>query len=138
MAYRKSNSSADARRALMTLASAFRDARAARPADVLPAWECAGGHEWDDTVSASRNVRCMSCAAQRREAHLARFGDFARARGGELLSERYVDASTPLRWQCAHGHTWDATAGEVEQRWCVECVRQKRYEDALADETADT
>jgi hypothetical protein len=49
-------------------------------------------------------------ATQRREQHTARLKALAEERGGRLLSASYVDATTPLRWECAFGHGWDAQA----------------------------
>jgi hypothetical protein len=55
----------------------------------------------------------------------------ARERGGLCLSERYVNALTPLRWQCAEGHTWTASAsrfrGKFANRdgWCPVCIRTR-------------
>jgi hypothetical protein len=46
----------------------------------------------------------------------------ARARGGECLSSRYVDAATKLRWRCEAGHEWRAVPGSVVQgTWCPRC-----------------
>ena len=107
--HKKSTQSArEARRALMEQATRYRDARAEKP-DAQ--WNCSRGHAWDDTLSAAQNVRCMNCAAQRREMHLRRLREIAEVRGGALLSPTYVDAATPLCWQCASGHVWKARAG---------------------------
>ncbi|KXU94636.1 hypothetical protein CR51_26690 [Caballeronia megalochromosomata] len=109
---------------LMDEASRYRD-ETLRDADekVMSRWECGRGHRWDDTLDAAQNVRCMNCAAERLELETKRLRDVARVRGGALLSQRYVDAATPLRWQCAYGHMWDARADAVSRHWCAECAR---------------
>lgn len=54
--------------------------------------------------------------------YLAELVAIARARGGELLSPRYVDDTTKLAWRCAEGHEWKASPGKIKQdRWCPEC-----------------
>ncbi|WP_158936047.1 hypothetical protein [Burkholderia sp. S171] len=97
-------------------------------ADAL--WQCGRGHAWDDGVSAAQNVRRMNCATQRREQHTERLKALAKERGGRLLSASYVDAATPLRWECAFGHGWDAQADAATRRWCAECTRRGVH-DAL-------
>jgi len=93
-------------------------------------WQCGRGHAWDDAVSAAQNVRCMNCAAQRREQHTERLKALAEERRGRLLSASYVDAATPLRWECAFRHGWDAQADAATRRWYAECMRRGVY-DAL-------
>lgn len=51
----------------------------------------------------------------------------AEKRGGRCLSVAYIDQRTPLRWQCAEGHTWNATPSMVKGSrnkpgtWCRIC-----------------
>jgi len=97
----------------------------------LPDWDCTRGHAWDHSVGLAQNVRCMNCATQRREMQMARLAAVAEVRGGRLLSADYVDATTPLRWQCAFGHEWQARADVASRRWCEQCVRCGVYDDAL-------
>ncbi|WP_244197777.1 hypothetical protein [Caballeronia ptereochthonis] len=108
----------------MAEAASFRDrARAGTNQATLSRWECGRGHSWDESLDPARNVRCMSCAAQRRELETRRLREAAEARGGVLLSPGYVDASTPLSWQCAYGHVWDARPDAISRHWCAECAR---------------
>ena len=126
----KYNERQRAHRALMEQAGQYREACTQTPDDA--AWNCARGHAWDDSLSAAQNVRCMNCAGQRRELHRQRLGRIAGARGGALLSAAYTDAATPLRWQCAFGHVWEARADVVERQWCRACVREGVYDAVSA------
>lgn len=61
----------------------------------------------------------------------------ARERGGECLSDRYINAKTPLKWRCGRGHEWLATSDSVKNRrtWCKKCfqiggTRRTRYNSA--------
>jgi len=52
------------------------------------------------------------------ECHRAR----ARSLGGACLSSEYRHAHVKLRWRCAEGHEWDATANSVRRgTWCPAC-----------------
>lgn len=42
------------------------------------------------------------------------------------MSRAYVNRRTKLRWQCKHGHQWEATPGAIRiGRWCPKCGRQR-------------
>ena len=46
----------------------------------------------------------------------------AKERGGKCLSKRYVNNSTDLQWECAEGHRWPASPGNVKSgKWCKIC-----------------
>ncbi|SPB15017.1 hypothetical protein NOV72_02245 [Caballeronia novacaledonica] len=108
---------------LMDEASRYRDdAQCDAGEKAITRWDCDRGHRWDKTLGVAQNVRCMNCASERLELETKRLREVAQVRGGALLSRAYVDAATPLRWQCAHGHVWDELPGKVSRRWCVECA----------------
>ncbi len=51
----------------------------------------------------------------------------ATERGGECLSETYVNKRTPMRWRCARGHEWGARFQEIKRgTWCWECWKADR------------
>ncbi|MDB5786735.1 hypothetical protein [Caballeronia mineralivorans] len=79
----------------------------------------------------------MNCATQRREQHTERLKALAlaRERGGRLISPVYADAATPLHWECAFGHTRDASPDEVTRRGCGQCTRRGVYDPAHALKT---
>ncbi|WP_213227102.1 hypothetical protein [Caballeronia sp. NK8] len=114
----------DTRLRLMDEASSYRDQALSDPGEkVISRWDCDRGHRWDRTLAVAQNVRCMNCATERRELETKRLRELAQVRGGALLSRRFVDVATPLRWQCAYGHVWDASADAASRRWCVDCAR---------------
>lgn len=65
---------------------------------------------------------CPHCAGKARLS-LAHARDLAAARGGQCLSDRYVNSRSSLRWRCANGHEWNARLGNVKYSgtWCPEC-----------------
>ena len=53
--------------------------------------------------------------------------EIAKARGGKCLSTKYVNSNTNLDWECAEGHQWSATPGNVKAgKWCKVCSYKKR------------
>lgn len=54
--------------------------------------------------------------------------DIARSRGGECLSEKYINSKTKLRWRCSEGHEWEAIPNNVKNhhRWCPFCYVENR------------
>ncbi len=58
--------------------------------------------------------------------------EYASRSGGKCLSKEYIDLSTPIKWRCKKGHTWDADFQIIRQGgWCRQCERQKKKEYAL-------
>ncbi|AMP03481.1 hypothetical protein [Collimonas pratensis] len=50
----------------------------------------------------------------------------AKKRGGRCLSDIYVNTRTPLLWQCANNHRWQASANCTSfGQWCRYCVADK-------------
>lgn len=46
----------------------------------------------------------------------------AKDRGGKCLSNSYVNIKSNLKWQCAYGHVWEASAEKIlSGRWCHYC-----------------
>ncbi|MBC7954520.1 MAG: hypothetical protein H7Y33_01450 [Cytophagales bacterium] len=88
-------------------------------------WQCHLGHRWMaslDTVG--RSAWCHACAHHRNpDEMLAMVSAAARARGGRLLSPRYVNSRTKLDFQCRAGHEWSAAPAHVlHGTWCPRCA----------------
>ena len=48
--------------------------------------------------------------------------EIAKKKGGECLSEKYVNCDFKLRWRCGKGHEWDASPDSVKRiSWCPIC-----------------
>ena len=48
----------------------------------------------------------------------------AGTRGGRCISTDYINASTPLLWQCSAGHKWKSPPSRVKKgHWCPFCAR---------------
>jgi len=85
-------------------------------------WQCSVGHKWEAIPS---NVRaghwCPYCAGQGK-LNIRQLAELAEYRGGKCLSTRYNNSKSKLKWQCAEGHIWEASAGSIKAgQWCPNC-----------------
>ena len=92
-------------------------------------WRCGHGHEWNaapGSIVGSKGRKgswCPVCAGKLpKDVALAELNKLASMRDGSLLSKRYENAKTRMRWECAKGHVWVATADSVKRgSWCPVC-----------------
>lgn len=90
-------------------------------------WLCERGHEWKATPnSIKRGSWCPYCSGNVK-LFLADMKALAMQRGGECLSEDYINNRTKLRWKCKDGHEWEATSAHVRNgTWCPLCARSRK------------
>jgi hypothetical protein len=51
----------------------------------------------------------------------------AKKQGGKCLSKKYIGNAAKLKWQCADGHTWEASAAYIKTGyWCTICRNEKK------------
>jgi hypothetical protein len=103
-------------------------------------WRCAQRHTWWAEPGSvkdrkySQGTWCRECAilAQRGRRHpdvtLEDMQEIARHRGGECISEVYVNAYTKLKWRCGRGHEWMANRTTIKRCWCPECAKKLSFE----------
>jgi hypothetical protein len=103
-------------------------------------WQCSEGHMWAAIPdSVLRGHWCEVCGNVRQGRMKAKSIEnaqsLAKARGGECLSKKYKNNSTPLHWKCGTcSHEWDATESSVQQgKWCPKCAGRLSPEEALAE-----
>jgi len=87
-------------------------------------WACEFGHKWKAIPSAiKRGTWCPVCADGRKgdatRYSIFKMKEFAKKRGGECLSDVYVNSKSPLRWRCADGHEWEVAYNA--DKWCPDC-----------------
>lgn len=86
-------------------------------------WECVEGHRWEATPNnVKRGKWCPACRGS--VAHgIEAMRELAARHGGTCLSPTYKGAHSRLRWQCDHGHEWDAFPTNVLRgSWCPYCA----------------
>ncbi len=96
-----------------------------RGARVKHWWRCKLGHRFSLTpANQLAGSWCPICAFSR--GTLSEMRELAKARSGRLLSRRYVDSRTHLRWKCSAGHIWWATPANVKRgSWCPACAKRR-------------
>ena len=97
-------------------------------------WECAQGHSWWATPSSviHKHSWCPNCSRKRtaeklkisnRKYTIQDMRVLAAKRGGDCLSNEYVNTRTKLLWRCAEGHTWDQRPDHIlAGHWCRVCA----------------
>jgi len=86
-------------------------------------WQCKEGHVWESLpTTVKKGCWCRFCAIQKRKLNIEEMMATAEARGGQCLSEIYVDTYTKLKWQCSQGHVWKAKPNHIRNgKWCPYC-----------------
>ena len=93
-------------------------------------WQCKEGHAW---MAVPNNIQqgqwCMQCSGNLKLS-IPKMQMIAKSRNGKCLSEKYINSSTKLKWQCGEGHVWAAAASDIisEDSWCsFLCGKYKTY-----------
>ena len=90
-------------------------------------WICEEKHTWEATPNKIRNGSwCPKCGMEKfinsRRGSLDEYKNIAKERGGECLSEKFINARTKLKWKCDKGHEWEAQAYSIKTgTWCPQC-----------------
>jgi hypothetical protein len=92
-------------------------------------WQCKAGHEWEavpNGVAPRKNYKgswCPVCAGRlSKDGMLQQLIELAISRDGMLLSKKYRNARTHVRWRCVKGHEWKALPDSVKRgSWCPVC-----------------
>jgi hypothetical protein len=107
-------------------------------------FRCERGHEW--TAWGSEILKgswCPTCRTEdRRRQGIESMRAIAAERGGQCVSDNYVDNNTRLEWECARGHRWWARPRQITTgNWCAQChflsqitnekTRRKRTHEAV-------
>jgi predicted Zn-ribbon and HTH transcriptional regulator len=103
-------------------------------------WRCAEGHEWEALPgNVLRGHWCKDCGnvhqGRSKAKSIADARALGRERGGECLSEEYINNNTPLHWKCgACGHEWEARESSIKQgSWCPKCAGRLAPDEALRE-----
>lgn len=84
-------------------------------------WQCDKGHKWEAPFHSIRKGSwCPYCAGRHRT--IKDMKEIASKKGGECLSDIYVNSQTKLLWECSKGHKWLTAPREILRgRWCPNC-----------------
>ena len=94
-------------------------------------WRCREGHEWETAFHYIKNKGqwCPVCS-RNIKLTIEDMQVLAATKGGKCLSEQYQNLQGRLRWSCAKGHEWEASANDVRNKgsWCPYCARVARLD----------
>lgn len=92
-------------------------------------FKCKLGHVWDAIPENIKNNKawCPICGDSL-PLTIEEMKTLAIERGGECLSEKYINNHTDLIWKCDKGHTWSAVPNRIKsaKTWCPECNGDKK------------
>jgi hypothetical protein len=92
-------------------------------------WQCKEGHVWESRPSDIQSgYWCRKCglvlAANKRRASIEDMKELARKKGGNCISENYINSQTKLKWQCKEDHVWEAKPNCISRgQWCPYCSK---------------
>lgn len=102
-------------------------------------WQCSEEHIWNATPHQLKGGSwCPICAwktrAEKRKTHtVEEMKTFAINKGGQCLSQLFINVKNSLLWECASGHQWMANADNIINggKWCPVCAgnQAKTIED---------
>jgi len=91
---------------------------------------CCNGHNFK--MSAGRILYagqwCPYCSRNRILNPLKEIKDYAISRGGECLSETYINSTTHMKFKCHLNHEWTATSARMRhsKKWCPHCNNMRK------------
>ncbi|QAU23838.1 hypothetical protein EO087_07430 [Dyella sp. M7H15-1] len=117
-----------------------------RGSDVKHRFRCPQGHTWQRLpCNVKKTARCPHCDLKLEDRQhrlmpdgLSRLQQAAARHGGVCLAEQFEGVHHRHRFQCAHGHVWEALGHNIlKDRWCPRCKgsrarESKRLPDGLA------
>ena len=87
-------------------------------------WECELGHQWKALpINIGKGKWCPTCAGNAKSS-LQDCKDFAEKKNGKCLATNYVNAASPMEWQCYANHKWVANYNNIKSKnsWCPYCL----------------
>lgn len=86
-------------------------------------WACRNGHRWRAVPShIAAGHWCAKCVRDSLKLGIDRMREIAVERGGQCISDTYVNSVTRLEWECARGHRWLAKPQTIRAgHWCARC-----------------
>ena len=86
-------------------------------------WKCKNSHEFKaSSASVQQGHWCPECSGNKK-IKLKEVRNLAIANNGKLLSKKYINAHSKLKWQCKNKHLFESSYANVYSRkWCPECA----------------
>ena len=90
-------------------------------------WQCEKGHRWWAKPGAVKfGSWCPECRGKPK-GNICKYNQIAKEKGGECLSDQYVNSKTKLTFKCANNHVFNITPASINRgHWCVTCSAKER------------
>src|SRR6266542_2218690 len=92
----------------------------------LMLWECNKKHQWTAQFNSikHRHTWCPYCA-KKKKLDISVAQELAYAKNGKCISEKYINNSLPLLWECTNKHKFHLSLKDVKNQgsWCRECMK---------------
>ena len=87
-------------------------------------WQCRNNHIWKAKISGVKSGKwCNQC----RKRTISEINLFAKKKGGQCLSKKYLSIHSPLRFKCSCGYEWKTAPSNIfNGKWCPKCAGNLR------------
>ena len=87
-------------------------------------WACQKEHFWEAPPSDIKSGKwCPACVGRDKAENYRIILEKVKEKGGQCLSEGYMNAQTKLLLECANGHRWEANFSSIKRgTWCKQCT----------------
>jgi len=84
---------------------------------------CKDGHQWKTAlVRLRRGQWCRICSGKAKK-NYQWLVELALNRGGEVMTDHYINIHTKVKWKCKYGHIWEAPPYSIRDgKWCIKCA----------------
>ena len=85
--------------------------------------QCVAEHRWYASPAKIRQGQWCKICMKRPFLTIDDCNNDAKKFGGKCLSNTYINASTPMLWECAEGHIWQTKSNHIRSgHWCKICA----------------
>lgn len=98
-------------------------------------WQCKMKHKWMAKPYAvkNNNTWCKKCSYVKISKSAASkniliLREIARKKGGNLISNKFINWNSNLKWSCRFNHIWEASPHSIKNKnsWCKKCYHNNR------------
>lgn len=85
------------------------------------------GHIWEARpIDIKSGSWCPKCY-HNKDYYLNEIRELANQRGGECLSDEYINNKIKLRFRCERGHEWSTKPKSIKEgTWCPQCYKKRQ------------
>jgi len=103
-------------------------------------FKCKEGHVWETMPINIEHYDtwCPHCA-KNVKLDITAFQEIAKNKGGECLSNEYIDLNTKLTFKCKEGHVWKALPKNIRHynSWCPHCAKNNKLDITVFQKIAE-